>query len=201
GFLWQGLARPLQVVQRGVGLPWREEDLRSVPPADPDELPERLARLAAAELARGFDPGRPPLLAAALARTGEEEPRFVWPFHHLLFDGWCFSLLFRDLFALYAAELSGESAPLPPVRPYRDYLAWLAQRDGAVDERYWRGVLAGFAAPTPLPLDAPRALPGASSSDLEVLLSPALTAALAARARALGLTLNTLFHGGWGLLP
>ncbi|HEV7514914.1 MAG TPA: amino acid adenylation domain-containing protein, partial [Thermoanaerobaculia bacterium] len=193
-FLWQGLPRPLQVVRRGVALPWEEVDLRGTPPA---ELPGRLEELAADLRDRGLDPGRAPLMAAALVRTGEDEHRFLWTFHHLLFDGWCFALLFRDLFTLYA----GDGAGLPPAPPYRDYIAWLERRDAAADERYWRGVLAGFAEPTPLPLDRPQATAGGGAGgDLEVFLPAATTAALAALARAFGLTLNTLFQGAWALL-
>ena len=204
-FLWQGLARPLQAVRRNVDLPWEEVDLRGTSAA---ELPGRLGRLAADLLSRGFDPGRAPLMRAALARTGEEEHRFLWTFHHLLFDGWCLAILFRDVFALYQAAVAGPFAStagiagLPPAPPYRDYIAWLEGRDTAAAERYWRGVLAGFAEPTRLPFDRPKALSGSAETggDLELVLPAATTADLAALARASELTLNTLFQGVWALL-
>ena len=41
-------------------------------------------------------------------------------------------------------------AGLPPVRPYRDYLAWLADQDGAAALAAWRAHLAGLDGPTPL---------------------------------------------------
>ncbi len=205
-FVWQGLPRALQVVRRGVVLPWEEVDFRR----ERDErggLPEpaetRFERLAAEIRARGLDPGRAPLLSAVLVRTGEEEARFLWTFHHLLLDGWCFALLFRDVFALYAAEVAGHGAAvaLRPAPPYRDYIAWLERRDAADSadsERYWRGVLAGFAEATPLPLDRPRNT--GAGGGLEILLPTAATLGLAAFARASELTLNSVCQGAWALL-
>ncbi len=192
-----GLERPLQVVRRGVELPWTFEDWRLVPR---QEIPARLAAWLAADRARPFDLARPPLLRAALLRTGERRARFVWSFHHLIFDGWCFAILFRELFELYRAAVSGAAAALPPARPYRDFLAWLARRDRAADERYFRRLLAGFAAPTRLPLDRLDARPGDGAAEDELRLPPALAAGLAALAEARGLTLATLVQGAWAVL-
>ena len=41
---------------------------------------------------------------------------------------------------------------LPPPRPYRDYIAWLQRQDLSEAEAYWRRTLAGFEAPTALPI-------------------------------------------------
>src|SRR4029077_16420206 len=114
----------------------------------------RFARFLADDQARPFDLGRAPLLRAALFRTGEREHRFAWTFHHLLFDGWCFSLLFGEIFDLYAEAVAGPPADLHPVRPYRDYIAWLGRQDAAAATAWWRQTLAGFSEPTPLPLDS-----------------------------------------------
>ncbi len=203
-FAWQGLERPLQVVRQGVELPWSEEDLRAA--ADPAAAARARA---AAERALPFDLARPPLLRAALLRTGDEEHRFVWTFHHLLFDGWCFSPLFRDVFELYKAALAGAAAHLPPVRPYRDFIAWVARQDAAAAESYFRRALAGFVEPTRLPLDRPAAPALAAGADEraddrprdeEIRLPPALAAGLGELAEARGLTSSTLVQGAWGLL-
>jgi amino acid adenylation domain-containing protein/non-ribosomal peptide synthase protein (TIGR01720 family) len=198
-FAWEGLERPLQVVRRGVELPWTEEDWRGVPRA---EQPARLAAWLAADRARPFDLARPPLMRGALLRTAEDRHRFVWSFHHLLLDGWCFSLLFQDVFAFYQATTAGRAAVLPPVRPYRDFIAWVARQDADAAERYFRRTLAGFTAATPLPLDRPALPPGDDGGprDLDLRLSPALVEGLDHLARRRDLTLNTLVQGAWGLV-
>ena len=204
-FAWEGLDEPLQVVRQGVQIPWVEQDWRADP--DPDA---RLAAFAAADRRQPFDLRRAPLLRAALLRTGEREHRFVWSFHHLLLDGWSLPPLFAEVFALYEAERTKHrtdptdpSDSLPPPRlPYRDFVAWLARRDRAADERYWRSALAGVTGATPLPWDT-AAPPPTRAEELtrhEAALPAASTAALDALARQSGLTLNTLLQGAWGLL-
>src|SRR5690606_16964262 len=94
---------------------------------------------------------------------------------------------------------------LPPVRPYRDYIAWLARQDEAAEETWWRARLAGFAAPTPLPADR-AAAPGQASTqaddyaEVDLRLAPAVAEGLAALAQRLEVTLNNLAQGAWALL-
>jgi len=198
-FAWEGLKWPLQVVRQGVRLPWTEEDWRQVPP---EEVPERLAAWLAADRARSFDLARPPLMRAALLRTGEDRLWFVWSFHHLLIDGWCLSLIFREVFTLYRAAVAGRDALLPAVRPYRDFIAWVARQDAAATDDFFRRQLAGFTAATRLPLDRP-ALPAGDDGpppDQVLRLPPALVARLTAFAQSRELTLNTLAQGAWALL-
>jgi len=197
-FLWRGLDSPLQLVRREAELPWTVEDWRGLPAAD---LDARWRDLLGADRARGFDLERPPLMRLALARTGEEVHRLVWSSHHLLFDGWCFSLLLGEVFALH------EGAPLPPPpRPYRDYIAWLGRRDEAEAERYWRQRLQGFTAPTPVPFDRPEALSGRHAGRADDYFERTLTlpvpraGALETLAQRLQVTLNTLIQGAWALL-
>ncbi|HTG33806.1 MAG TPA: amino acid adenylation domain-containing protein, partial [Thermoanaerobaculia bacterium] len=198
-FAWEGLKWPLQVVRQGVRLPWTEEDWRQVPR---QEVPQRLAAWLAADRARSFDLARPPLMRAALLRTGEDRYRFVWSFHHLLIDGWCLSLIFREVFALYQAGVAGRDAHLPAVHPYREFIAWVARRDAAATDDFFRRELAGFTAATRLPLDRP-ALPAGDDGappDQVLRLPPALVAELTELAQSRELTLNTLAQGAWALL-
>ncbi|HVR95614.1 MAG TPA: amino acid adenylation domain-containing protein, partial [Thermoanaerobaculia bacterium] len=194
GFYWQDLEKPLQVVYRQVALPWERLDLRGLPAA---EQKARLVAFLREDRRKGFDPARPPLLGLALIRLEEQSYRFVWSHHHLVLDGWSIPLLLRDLFASYGAAVRGEEPRLGPVRPYRDYIAWLERHDLAAAEAFWRRELAGFAAPTPL--GGPAAAAGESGFRHEGL-TPARTEELKSFARGLQLTLNTVIQGAWSLL-
>ncbi|MFP5287041.1 MAG: amino acid adenylation domain-containing protein, partial [Thermoanaerobaculia bacterium] len=186
-FAWEGLDSPVQIVRRGVRLPVEVEDWRGAPEA-------RLAEHLAADRARGFDLSRAPLTRLALLRTGEEEHRMVWSFHHALLDGWCIPLVFREVLTLYEALRTGAPAgPLEPVRPYRDYIAWLLRQDMGEAERFWRGELAGFTAPTPVPFDHPGAGEAQRAGDFRDIGVALPTP------RSEGLTLNTLVQGAWAL--
>jgi len=197
-FAWEGLARPLQIVRRGVAVPWTLEDWREEP-----DIAARFEAVVEADQGAGFDLARAPLLRLFLARTGEAEHRLLWSFHHLLFDGWCFAILFGEVFLFYEAFRRGRVPDLPPVRPYRDYLAWLDAQDPARAEAFWSARLAGLAAATPVPQDEPEAPAGRAVADFreaEIRLAPEQARALTRLAQEEGLTLNTLVQGAWALL-
>ncbi|MBL3671800.1 non-ribosomal peptide synthetase, partial [Streptomyces sp. M2CJ-2] len=128
---------------------------------------------------------------------GPDRYRFVITNHHILLDGWSMPVLLDELFKLYGRR--GDTAGLPRVTPYRNYLAWLTQQDRAAAETAWREVLDGLEEPT---LVAPAAPAGGSSAPERVTVDlPAeLTAALAARARTAGHTLNTLLQAAWAMV-
>ncbi len=200
-FVWEHRPVPLQVVYRRVRIPWEERDLTGLPEAERNALLE--AHLTA-DLARGFDFSRPPLLRFALFHLGPERHRFVWSFHHLLLDGWSLGLLFQEVFAIYEAAVAGRELHLGRPRPFRDVIEWQRSRDLGAAQVFWRQHLAGVTVPTPLPLDRE---PGAPLPDGEpgyafrgLRLGEGETAALAAFARRHQLTPSTLLQGAWGLL-
>ncbi len=195
-----GLDRPLQKVQRRVEAPLAVVDWRGI---DAAEQPGRLAALLLDDRRRGFDLTRAPLLRVTLVRLAEAEHQMIFSFHHLLLDGWSTSLLYGELFHLYAALRAGMSPELPPVRPFRDYVDWLSRQDLAAAETFWRGELAGFTAPTPLPLEARPAAACSAGSEYthrHHLLTRAETGALQRLARRGRVTLGTLVQGAWALL-
>ncbi|HVR97663.1 MAG TPA: condensation domain-containing protein, partial [Thermoanaerobaculia bacterium] len=198
-FLWEGLEQPLQAVRRRVELSWDEADWRGL---DETEREERLEAFLRADAARGFELGRAPLMRLALLRLDDDAYQFVWSHHHLLLDGWCTTLVFEELFALYETHRFGHSQQPFHRRPYRDYIAWLRDQDLANAEAFWREMLRGFAAPTPLSIDRPQDCEASAREydTVEERLSPELTAGLESLARRHSLTLNTVLQGAWALL-
>ncbi|WP_435612847.1 amino acid adenylation domain-containing protein [Streptomyces sp. bgisy159] len=192
GFRQRANGQAIQVVHRQVELPWQETDLTGIP-ADGREA--ALARILDEERARPFDLAAPPALRFRLVRRDSRRHALVLTNHHILWDGWSAPVLQRELLTLYAGH--GDAAALPPVTPYRDYLAWLAAQDRPAAEEAWRRALAGLAGPT---LVAPgRDLPPVPPRLHTVELSEYATAALLGAARAAGLTLNTVLQGAWAL--
>jgi amino acid adenylation domain-containing protein/non-ribosomal peptide synthase protein (TIGR01720 family) len=200
-FAWTELDRPLQLVHSAVDLAWERLDWRSL--SDPEQAAAFAAYLAE-ERRRGFDLARPPLMRLALFRLDENQYRFVWTHHHILLDGWSLPLLLQELSALYQVSLTGGAAALEHRRPYRDYIAWLESQDLTGAERFWRGVLLGLSAPTPLGIDRARAAGDAAERPGQGVmgrrLSLSSTESLRAWARRHGLTLSTLAQGAWALL-
>ncbi|MEU7296768.1 amino acid adenylation domain-containing protein [Streptomyces exfoliatus] len=190
GFATRALKDPVQFVPREVELPWEEADLRAA--EDPDA---EAARRLEEHRWRRFRPSKPPLVRFLLLRTAHDRHRFALTNHHILLDGWSMPMLLRELMLLY--RTGGDASALPPVRRYRDYLAWLGGRDSAAAQDAWRGALAGLEAPT---LIAPRADRVAEAPRwLDFALSKTASAGLTAAARGAGLTLNTVLQGLWAL--
>src|SRR5262245_20343740 len=127
-FVWRGVGDPVQVVHRDVQVPVTYGP-GTEEPLDPAVAP--LMRLAADQV----EPGTVDLL---------------WTCHHLLLDGWSTSQVFADVLTEYTAPGTAQAR-----RPFRDYLAWLADRDVAAAEQHWRDALDGITERTPLPFDRP----------------------------------------------
>ncbi|ARX89449.1 peptide synthetase [Streptomyces alboflavus] len=133
--------------------------------------------------------------------------RVVWSFHHLILDGWSLFHVLSDVFAGHARITGAPGADdsltaRPDRRPYRDYVAWLRERDTVEAEQHWRDRLLGLSETTPLPYDRePRESHRAESTDAVRVTVPEVTSrALEDLARAEGLTVNTLVQGAWAVL-
>ncbi|HEX6640477.1 MAG TPA: amino acid adenylation domain-containing protein, partial [Thermoanaerobaculia bacterium] len=173
--LHEGFAQPLQVIGAEVVVPWSE-----------------------VEAPRRFVQSEAPLLHFTLIRLAPERHRLRFTCHHILLDGWSMPIVLGELLALYAN--GGDAGALPPVRPYGDFLAWIAKQDARAALDTWRTYLADVDSATllapPAPHDAPIALP----QRWELELSADLTARVQSLAQNLGITLNTIMQGVWALL-
>ncbi|NJC74366.1 hypothetical protein HC031_32330, partial [Planosporangium thailandense] len=90
---WEGVAEPVQVVCRRVGVPIGYLDWSHLPEAD---RRRELRQLLASERERGIDLAVAPLMRLTLARLSATEVQVVWTFHHVLLDGWSTFQLLTD---------------------------------------------------------------------------------------------------------
>ncbi len=197
-FRWEGLRRPLQVVQQQAASPWEAQDWRGLSDA---EQTEKLEAFLSADRDRGFELTQAPLMRMTVVRLGESEWQFVWSFHHILLDGWCISLLLQEVFQFYEGYRQDQVVELPRTRSYRDYIGWLQQQDLGAAESYWRRRLAGFQSPTQLAVgSADRSDETRRHGEQNLELSTEATKALETLARDQQVTLNTVVQGAWAVL-
>ncbi|MGA4846192.1 amino acid adenylation domain-containing protein [Streptomyces sp. G5(2025)] len=181
-----------QIVLQEVELPWQDADVSDLPDEDRQAAADRLA---ADDRAHRFDLGRPPLLRFTAIRLSRDRVRLVMTNHHIVLDGWSMPVLLRELMALYAAV--GQTAVLPRVRPYRDYLTWLGARDRAAAQEAWQESLTGLDEATLL---APgSAAPPTAPEHVSFTVDSAVSGALASWARGQGVTMNSVVQGAWAL--
>ena len=197
-FRWEGVAQPMQDVIERVQIPVERLDWRTLAEA---ERQQRFQALLDREHTRGFELDQAPLMRLVLVRAAEREHWVLWTTHHGFLDGRSRFLLWQEVFTFYEAFLRGGDADLPLPRPYRDYIEWLRKFDYASAKTYWKGVLSGYRAPTPLAVDREaEPVKKDTCGSHEVRLSVALTSALRKRAREASVTLNVLLQGAWALL-
>ncbi|QIR40545.1 amino acid adenylation domain-containing protein [Tolypothrix sp. PCC 7910] len=194
--VWENLEKPLQIVGRQVKFSWYEEDWRGI---EAKEQQQKLAALLTADQQRGFELSQAPLMRLFLIRLGEQVYHFTWSHHHILLDGWSAPIIFQEVITYYKAYCQNKSIYLESPRPYRDYIAWLQQQSISQAEVFWRNLLKGFAAPTPIGIK-PITQHSTDNGEQEIKLSATTTSALQSLAKQHQLTLNTLVQGAWALL-
>lgn len=134
--------------------------------ADLSELTEQergrgINILADENASRPFDLTRLPLLRIVLLKLGRDEHVILFCIHHIVCDGWSFTVFVKELALLYEAFASGQPPALPdlPIQ-YSDFSRWQARllNEGMLDAQlsYWRRKLGGGATPLNLPTDRPR---------------------------------------------
>ncbi len=189
----------------------RQEILDSAEPAiaihhtrvdDPDARRRDLAEFLDKDRREGFDitAGIPQRLN--LFQWDPQTWTIVWTFHHALLDGRAFPVILAEAFQLYEELAHGEPAPRSAPPRYRSYIEWIERHDPSPAERYWKDLLAGFAAPTPLTVD----LTTRADDDADPLgeawasLDVGASARLHAMARTRGVTVNTCVMAAWAML-
>jgi NRPS condensation-like uncharacterized protein len=137
-FVWEHQERPLQAVIAGALLPWHHVDWRTLPV---EQKTLQLEEFLAADRNQGFDLLQGPLMRAALIRRDDDRWDLVWSCHRLLLDGWSMRLVLDEVFTCYEALAQSKSLVLPPVSPYRNYIAWLQKQDLNAASVFWRDLL------------------------------------------------------------
>ena len=184
---------PVQIVE-----PWRKVTLAISPEQDrPEEEARRLAR---EEARLPFDLSTAPLLRARLIRIAEDDYVLVVITHHIVSDGWSFTVMAEELAALYG----GSQLPELAVQ-FADYAVW--QRAFLAGERleqqlaYWRKQLAFAPLVLDLPTDRPRpAMETFTGAKLSVNLPVTLLDQLKELSQREGVTLFMSLLSAFGVL-
>jgi amino acid adenylation domain-containing protein len=125
--------------------------------------PERelqVAQIVKQDLDLPFNIEQGSLFRARIIKLAAQEHLLLLNAHHIVCDGWSWSILIEDLGALYSAQVQGIAPNLPVAEKFSDYaraeIAAAQQPDAAETEQYW---LAQFADSVPVvdfPTDRPR---------------------------------------------
>ena len=95
-FLWEDMDQPLQAVLREVTAEIDADDWSG---RSPSAFEEAWQDCVAEEMSQGFDLSSAPLCRLKIRRTGPEELRLLWSYHHLILDGWSSQRLLAEILA------------------------------------------------------------------------------------------------------
>ncbi|MBT2332546.1 amino acid adenylation domain-containing protein [Variovorax paradoxus] len=194
--------QPIQVIAERVEFSLPVIDLRGLPADQREaELGECVQELAD----RPFDIHRAPMAHMALYQLAEQDHAFVFVPHHLVWDGWSFDLLQRELSAIYEAAERGRPHGLPPIfTTHGDYAEWLEKwmEEPACQQQleFWRKRFASAPLPRLPNTDMPRRAGKSGQGGAHWIQIPAATTQqLRDVARGMDVTLSMLTFGIYAL--
>ncbi|WP_193076123.1 non-ribosomal peptide synthetase, partial [Pseudomonas sp. FME51] len=194
-YRWEEIDAPLQIVFKTPRLAVDVIDIASLPTEEVDAFIEKhLAEIKE----RGYDFRQGLPVTVSVFVQGDKHWRFYWSLHHISLDGWSVSKVLGDLLGSYQALLRNEIYSLPSTLPFTSYIQWVHGQNTSMLEQYWSEVLAGVDEKTPLPLRGD--YDDARYAERMLVFSRSTSDQMRAAARDMGITVNTLVQGAWGLL-
>ncbi len=151
------------------------------------------------ESKRRVDLEKGPLMHLALYRTGSREHVLIWGCHHIALDGWCMSLLIKELFAYYEEGIRG-SFCLKKEVPYSAYLEWLGENDKEEALAYWKSYLKDRPEAFLLPTGKKSETYTSARDQVSRRFSQGKMERIKEIAARFHLTVSTLVQGLWGLV-
>lgn len=197
-FHWEDIDKPLQVVYRQVEIPIQQYDWRGI---DPIEQQQRFEAFLKSDRIQGFDLSQVPLMRVTLLRF-DDSYQFIWSSHMIIVDGWSSPLVIKEVIELYTVYSQDKDAILARGSTFRDYITWLRQQDLFKAEKFWRQMLKGLKAPTPLTNLYINNLSNLTEryDEPQIKLPETTSAKLHSLAKQHHLTINAFLQGAWVLL-
>jgi len=149
----------------------------------------------------GFDLTKDILIRLSLFKTDANAYSLVWSFHHILMDGWCLGIVYRELIHIYQSLKQRQPSSLESVVPYKNYIDWLIEQDKAEGYRYWETYLEAYEKQAGLPISKRKVKNGEYiQEEYSQVIDEDETTDLNRLARKHQVTVNTLFQTSWGVL-
>ncbi|TPG69307.1 amino acid adenylation domain-containing protein [Brevibacillus laterosporus] len=198
-FIYEGLTRPQQVVWKQRRLTVHVEDLSAM---EENQKAAYIEAYKANDRERGFDIQRDLLLRISILKTGERSHTLIWSFHHLIMDGWCLGIIFKDVFQIYDAMQQGKTIQLEKAPAYNTYIEWLYGNDREEALSYWQNYLDNYNQQATIPRAGERREESGTyhHEELSLTLDETLTERLLHLAQTNQVTVNTVFQAIWAIL-
>ena len=121
-FRSENVPRPIQIVLKKRKLNLYFEDISHL---EEEEQEKRFNDFSKKEKEKGGNLTRDLLIRASLFKTGENQYKLLWSYHHIIMDGWCMNIIFRDFLQIYYSLVYNRPLNLKPVTPYKNFISWM----------------------------------------------------------------------------
>jgi len=199
GIYQQESGNPLQLIFKERKIDF---DFRDLSQRFPEEQQRDILDFKEKDKQRSFDLLNDTLLRVAVLKLDDNRFEFVWSYHHILLDGWCMSVLFTEYLEVYSSLTQNRPYSLPEVKPYKNYIKWLSNRDYEISKKYWYQYLKDYNEKASIPsISTKRGEKDDYAQDeLFFELNKNTTDKLKQIAQNRQITVNTLFQAIWGIL-
>ncbi len=203
-FLYKKVVKPRQVVMTERKLENQYIDLSNIQ----DKITE-LEKIKKEDVDRGFDLSRDPLMRAILVKISNDEYKMIWSFHHIIMDGWCFSLILKDFMSNYDRLLKGSSREelVKEIKEcnkgrtsYGEYLKWLEKQDRKEGLEFWKEVLEDYGSTADVIPQTAGMTTGEQVKTAELRVAKELCSAIKEISKQNKVTVNTYLEVAWGVL-
>lgn len=197
-FITDGLERPQQVVVKDKQAKVIYEDISM---KDREDIKNYLETFRYEDRKKEFDVTCDILFRLAVFKTSENTYSTVWSFHHLVMDGWCLSIILKEVLSIYKMLLHQKTIELDPSKSYSKYIEWLQKQDDQETMEYWKNYLEGYETPT-----SPNKTFGAGQvkeyiqQQIQFEIDPSLNSKLVKMANTKNITMNNIFQTIWAIL-
>ncbi|QDX94131.1 amino acid adenylation domain-containing protein [Brevibacillus laterosporus] len=140
-FLHEKLKKPVQVVLKERPIPIQFHNLTAY---DEQQKKERAEQYRRNDQKATFDITKDPLMRVIILQMSADDYQVIWSFHHIIMDGWCFSIIFDDLLQIYLSLKDNKSLSLHPVQAYSTFIKWLEKQDQQAALQYWLKYLENY---------------------------------------------------------
>ncbi|MGL5972536.1 MAG: amino acid adenylation domain-containing protein, partial [Oscillospiraceae bacterium] len=102
------------------------------------------------DILSGFNFEKDSLMRGILIKKSDNEASFIWSMHHIIIDGWCTSILFKDFILNYRSINDGQKdkiidmIEIANTLKYKEYIEWYYKQDHKTSTLYWENLLSEY---------------------------------------------------------
>ncbi|WP_212003977.1 non-ribosomal peptide synthetase [Chitinophaga sp. HK235] len=173
-----------------------EGDIAFLRAADEDQVIEDIRQ---ADIRKGFALDTPYPIRLRVIAFDADTYGFLWSFHHIIMDGWCMSILYKDFCKFLTAEEQGVTLSFPDVAPYSRYVEWINNFNPDDSLAYWNNYLTDYNSRAEIPFKKQQKATDIYGKE-RFMIDGELFGKINDLTKSLNVTQNTFMQAVWGML-